>query len=65
MRFRQVELSGSTNIAVTFVDFPPTLTGTFLFCFGLVYAASVVALLTGSLVLLRRKGHAEKGGKVS
>ncbi|MFQ6012354.1 MAG: hypothetical protein ACE5LS_01745 [Thermoplasmata archaeon] len=58
MRSRQVELSGSTNVAVTFVDFPPALTGTFLFLFGLVYAASVIALLIGFLVLLRRKGSA-------
>ena len=60
-----VELSSSTNVAVTFSDFPPTLTSTLLFFFGLLYAASVVALLIALVVLLRRKGRAGKGGETN
>ncbi len=50
-----VELGSSTSITVTFSDFPPSLTTTFVFLFGLLYAATVVALVVAFLALSRKR----------
>ncbi len=62
-----VELSSSTSIAVTFSDFPPFLTNTLVFLFGLVYAATIAALVVAFLFLRRKKarGKAFSAGEES
>ena len=54
-----LDLSGSTSVAVTFSDFPPSLTNTLVFLFGLVYAATIAALVVAFLILRRRKAKGE------
>ncbi len=50
----QIELRNSTSVEVTFSDFPPSLTSTFVFLLLVVYAITVAALVTALLLLRRR-----------
>ncbi len=53
-RQQSVSLTGSTSATITFSDFPLPITSTLTFLFGILYGVTVIALVVGFYLLLRR-----------